>query len=450
MRSSVTSKKRPPYEYAVLAVMGILFYFCASGQWISLEDDSPIYLDYNGYEGVMPVYPAFLRLMKLVIGAEHYLDGVVVVQSCLAVVCTMVFVLALKKRFSLKLWEVILLYAACMLPFSIELPKAGITHMIMTEGLSYALFYLYFLFLINYVMDRKGRWGLCMYGMAIVLLLVRSQMFMLLLSSFAAFLYVLLRRMPDQKTAVKAALGLVCAAAAAGALLFAGLRTGKLQIAQLSSVVVIRGFYEAEPEDRDLFQTAEMQEAFDMAYAAADEQHYLYIHARKDLYMWKDLVCDRLPLVVRQAIGQYIEDHSGTTSLCEDDVMREMGYTLLFHHFGRYLYHTFRLMVSGFIAAVFWQIEPIYLLCHIITALIYLYAIAGSVLCLKKERGCPAAVFMLTVTGFILIMVTSVNLLFVGLQRYVVYAMGIFYCGAYLVLRELTRLYGPNRSGKRA
>lgn len=449
MRSSVTSKKRPPYEYAVLAVMGILFYFCASGQWISLEDDSPIYLDYNGYEGVMPVYPAFLRLMKLVIGAEHYLDGVVVVQSCLAIVCTMVFVLALKKRFSLKLWEVILLYAACMLPFSIELPKAGITHMIMTEGLSYALFYLYFLFLINYVMDRKGRWGLCMYGMAIVLLLVRSQMFMLLLSSFAAFLYVLLRRMPDRKTAVKAALGLVCAAAAAGALLFAGLRTGKLQIAQLSSVVVIRGFYEAEPEDRDLFQTAEMQEAFDMAYAAADEQHYLYIHARKDLYMWKDLVCDRLPLVVLDALTQYITVYPEAT-LRRGDAMREMGYTLLFHHFGRYLYHTFRLMVSGFIAAVFWQIEPIYLLCHIITALIYLYAVAGSVLCLKKERGCPAAVFMLTVTGFILIMVTSVNLLFVGLQRYVVYAMGIFYCGAYLVLRELARLYGPGRSRKRA
>lgn len=52
---------------------------------------------------------------------------------------------------------------------------------------------------------------------------------------------------------------------------------------------------------------------------------------------------------------------------------------------------------------------------------------------------------MLTVVSFIFILIVAVNLIFYGMQRYVVYAMGIFYCAAYLLFRELIMLYITKR-----
>ena len=37
----------------------------------------------------------------------------------------------------------------------------------------------------------------------------------------------------------------------------------------------------------------------------------------------------------------------------------------------------------------------------------------------------------------IIVMVVIINLVFIGLQRYVVYGMGIFYCSMYLLLKEI-------------
>lgn len=423
-------------EYGFFLLTGTIFYFFFSKRWISIEDDSPFYLGDTGHEGVMPIYPAFLRLMRTMLGEKYYLDGVVIVQSVLAIFCTMVFVLMLKKRFGLKLWEELLLYVACMLPFSIYLPEVGITHQIMTEGITYSLFYIYFLFLLNFVMDRKYYWGIALIIMSIVLMLVRSQLMLLLLSTFATFVYVVIRRLCTRGNAGKLIAVFVGALVVAGGTFIALFGQKLLEIPQFTSVLMIRGIYEADYEDKELFDTPEMQEIFERVYKAVDEKEYRYVYARQDLYMWQDLVCDRIGTITYAEIKGYLAEHP-ESNLDYRQTGQELGGTVLLKHFDRYLYHTLRLVIPGFIAAVFWQIKPIYLLCHFIALLLYLYAIGGSVFCLRYKKKSPAAEFMLTVVGFILIMVVSVNLIFVGLQRYVVYAMGVFYCAAYLLFKEL-------------
>ena len=427
-------------EYTLLILSGIIFYALLGDEWVAIGKDSEFYMNPVGREGVMPVYPAFLRLMRTILGERHYLDGVVIVQSVLAIFCTMAFVLMLKKRFGLKLWEEFLLYLACMLPYTYNLPDSGITHQIMTEGLAYSLFYIYFLALLQFVLDKQYKWGIALVIMSVFLLLVRSQLVILLITTFAAFIYVVIRKIPDRRKAVRLTGGCIGLAIVGSGLFIAGLRTQVIDIPQLTTVLMIRGFYEADYEDKELFDTPEMQEIFERVYHAVDEEQYRYVYARQDLYMWRDLLCDRLPFVAHEEIQQYLSEYP-ELNMNERRIMQELGSTVLFKHFGRYLYHNVRMMMPGFIAAIFWQIEPIYLLCHFIALFFYLYALIGSILCLKRKRNCRAAEFMLTVAGFIFILIVTVNLVFFGMQRYVIYAMGIFYCAAYLLFRELVMLY---------
>ena len=426
-------------EYALLLLSGIIFYFCIGDEWLAIGKDSEFYMTPSIHEGVMPGYPAFLQLMRIIIGDDHYLDGVVIAQSVIAILCTSVFVIALKKRFGLKLWEEFLFYVACMLPYTYNLPDSGITHQIMTEGLAYSLFYIYFLALLQFVLDKQYKWGIALIIMSLLMMMIRSQLMILLITTFAAFIYVMIRKIPDRRKAISVTGGCIGLAIVGGGLFIAALRSQVLDIPQLTSVLMIRGFYEVDYEDKELFDTPEMQEIFERVYHAVDEEQYRYVYARQDLYMWRDLVCDRIGIVAYREIGEYASQHP-ETDINARKIVQELGCTVLFKHFDRYLYHTVRLMISGFIAAVFWQIEPIYLLCHFIALFLYLYALIGSILCLKRKKNCREAEFMLTVVGFIVILIVTVNLVFFGMQRYVIYAMGIYYCAAYLLFRELVML----------
>lgn len=426
-------------EYTLFLLFGIVFYILLGNKWVSIEDDSEFYMHPTGREGVMPVYPAFLRVMRVVLGEEHYLDGAVIVQSVLAIFCTAVFVLVLKRHFVLKLWEELLLYVACMLPFSIYLPESGITHQIMTEALAYPLFYIYFSILMIFVFGKQYKWGTALVVMSLFMMLIRSQLMILLITTFAAFIYVIIRRIPDRRKAARVTGWCFGLAIVGGGLFIAGLRSQVIDISQFTNVLMIRGFYEADYEDKELFGTPEMQEIYERVYRAVDEKRYRYVYARQDLYMWKDIVCDRIPFIAHLEILGYKEEHPGL-DMNERKILQTLGSTILFKHFGRYLYHTVRLMVSGFIAAVFFQVDSVYLLCHFITLFLYIYALLGSILCLKYKGDKKVSEFMLTVVGFILILIVTVDLVFFGMQRYVVYAMGIFYCAAYLLFRELVML----------
>lgn len=477
------SEKRA-VQILVLAVMGTLFYLFLGREWIVIETDTPFYLNPRR-EGVMPVYPLFLFAVKRIFGENLYLDAVVVIQSLLAVICTMVFVLYLQKQFQLKFIETVLLYVFSMLPFSIHLPEAGITHQILTEGLAYAVFYLYFAVLLQYVFTQKIRWLLSAVGMAAFMELIRSQMIFLLGVTAAVFVCVEFVKNNKDKIGmrmIKAAVG--CVIGAAGILAVVTLvykiygwywvyqvpviekwnqKTVEEQVeiqqpadedskeqgeyaafidseqqesmSQFATLIIIRGIYEIDEEDIELFDSPEMKEIFQRVFDAVDAKQYRYVYARQDLYMWRDLVKDKIPFVVSEQVSAYLWEHPDV-NINGIQACRELGMKVLLHHFDRYLYHSVRMMISGFISSVFFQIERVYLLCHIITLALYLITVAGIIFCLKKGGNRKAAAFAFTTLGYIFLMVVVTNLVFLGLQRYMVYAMGIFYCSLYLLAKE--------------
>lgn len=456
-------------EYGLLLLTGVVFYFFTGNEWLNLTSDSPGYIDYTGGEGIMPLYPAFLRLMKAILGEKYYLDGAVIVQSMLAVVCTMIFVVLLKRRFDLKLWEELLLYVACMLPFSIYLPEFGITHQIMTEGLTYSLFYLFFVAIIEAVWTVEYKWYLASMVMAFILGITRSQMLFLQAICLLALLWITLKKITGsiwRKVGICFAVLITGVVFAFGAYKVsytivafdsqhqplrerAESRTeGSVNVnensdevrganSQFVTIIMSRGFYEADREDADLFQDEMMRKIFERTYELADSEGKLHNHAVSGLYMWRTLVYDRMQGYALQAIDEYDTLHPGDRVRDTSSIVRELGLRVLIKHFDRYIYHTIRLMLPSFIASVFFQVESIYLLCHLITLFLYIFATAGCGFVYRRGLEPKCAEFMATVLCMLIIMVVSSNLLFVGLQRYVVYGMGIFYCALYLLCKEI-------------
>ncbi len=135
--------------------------------------------------------------------------------------------------------------------------------------------------------------------------------------------------------------------------------------------------------------------------------------------------------------------HSDNYSTARNHNQLLIGLTLLKAHFGRFLYHTVMMLPQAFICTVFFQIERIYLLCHLVTLFLYLSAVALMIWAYKdKGAGKAYGEFMCCVLGTNLVMVLVISLVFFGQQRYLVYNFGIFYIAYFLLLMRLWRLYG--------
>ncbi len=471
----------------IMGVLGIIFYF-GLGEWISMESDTPAYLYEQGREGVLPGYPTFIAFFRFLLGADYYLHGVVVAQSILAIVCTMIFVVVLQRQFQITNVESVFLYIVTMLPFSIYLPEVGITHQILTEGITYSLFYLYFILVLKAMWEKKYRWYLaCLLG-AIIMGLIRSQMLFLQVICFGVLLWITWHR------ANKRVLGCFVALILGAVLAFGSYKTiygviafdrqvwkekddeknKALKIAaaeergeeyveipieemppeeqewyriheldsqettsQITALIASRGIFEADEEDYLLFEDEIVRDIFIKVYKIADDKGQLHSHAKKGLYMWEDLVHDEMMQNINIAVEEYDKENVGKRNISTASLGRILGGTLLIHHFDRYVYHCIRLMIPSFIASVFFQIRPIYLLCHFIALFIYLFAI-GGIVWLRKNGGNRQLIEYITgIVVTLIFMVIIVNLVFTGLQRYVVYGMGIFWCGMYLQIKEM-------------
>ncbi|MDE7177652.1 MAG: hypothetical protein K2O59_07510 [Lachnospiraceae bacterium] len=467
-------------QILVLLLIGTGVYLFSGQEWMVLEKDSYTYLNATiGNIGVMPVYPFFLSVLKYFFGENLYLDAAVVIQSVIAILCTVIFVLYLQSVFRLRFLEMILFYIAAMLPYAIDLPKVCVTHQLITESLAFSLFYIYFICLMQYVLFKKRKWLFVTLGMVVLMALTRSQLIFLfivtavffvgtefagewkvkgikkwlkagrnfLLSIVAAYLLVLvvyqLREgyvvyvhpaINNRNQEVSASESNSEEKANASAVDSEKVKNQK-KVSQMTHLIIIRGFYQADEEDIALFDTPEMQEIFQRVYDEVDKREFRYEYAEPGLYMWKDLVKDKIPGAAGEAINHYLTENPDA-EIDKEKVMRELGMKVLLKHFDRYLYHSVRLMIVGFISSVFFQIEKIYLLCHFITLFLFVLTIVCMLYCMKYNGEKKVVAFAGATVGFICMLVAVITFVFVPLQRYMVYAMGIFYCSLYLLMKE--------------
>ena len=118
----------------------------------------------------------------------------IVEQGILAAVCVILFVRTLKDEFHLHYWETYLFFFLSLMPFTTEMPQSMATQQILTEGLSYALFYLFVIVMLKAVWTKKYVWFAGSLAMTFVLAALRSQLQILFAVCSVIFLYIVCRR----------------------------------------------------------------------------------------------------------------------------------------------------------------------------------------------------------------------------------------------------------------
>mgnify|MGYP004660361991 FL=1 len=493
------NKKRTDFFfYLSLAILGLLLFRLPGTGEPVLYSDSESYMTVLRYaEGVMPVYPLYLQLNRFLFGEEIYLIAVNWEQAVFATVCLMLFVAMLRKRFELPYFMGYGCFLFGMLPFTTNLPEGMTTQTILTEGIAYAAFYLFMGALLKSVWEKNVRWFLALLFMVVFLSALRAQMQILYGVCGLVFWYILMTkrkkgRLPGWFLALLGLAG--CAVISLSGIWLTSRISSAYQqqivrnivrynqehaqeqgngdkdaetvraeseahaqryIAapnQYVTLILSRTMYEAEEQDYRLFEEQEMQEIYLAMFQAVDEEQCRYVYATPGLWMWKDIVggIGRIGGICTNAQNEYYEEHADVYAQQDYATVRngqqlQIGVTLLKAHFGRFLYHTLMLMPQAFISTVFFQIAPIYLLCHIATLLLYLSALALMIWGFADSRTDKgAASFMAAVLGVNLILIGVISIIFFGQQRYMVYNFGIFYMSYIVLLWELWKTHGKS------
>lgn len=490
--------------YLSLLVLALAVFLFVGSREPVLFDDSGSYVKVRSAEGVMPLYPLFLLLNQCIFGLDSYLNAVIVEQAVLAAVCVILLVKVVSDTFGLKYWESCLAFFLALLPFTVDMPQSMVTQQILTEGIAYALFYLFAVILLKAVWTKRYTWLAGAFGMVFILSMVRSQLQILYGVCGIIFLYVMCMR---KNSAGRLQLGVRILLGIAGciAVCFTGIfithkaaegyqnilrdsdrlylfltkiqspedyewyitngvtvaqtkeknkkRNEEAELAdrafstsQYVSLIFSRGMYEADPGDVELFEDDMMKGLYTALYQAADAEEERYVYARTGLWMWQDIVggIGKVGKTCLKTPSEYYAVNypeiitSDRFSDTRNAHLLHIGITLIRAHFGRFLYHTLMLLPQAFICTVFFQIKPIYLLCHLVTLFLYLSAFALMIWGYadrKADHRCAES--MAFVLGNNVVMVVIISLVFFGQQRYLVYNFGIFYIAYYLLLREL-------------
>lgn len=498
--------------YLSLVMLGLFLFLFVGSREPVLFDDSETYLRIKSTEGIMPIYPLFLLINQYLLGNDSYLKIVIFEQAVLAVFCIVLFVKVIKDKFLLKYWEAYLIFGFSLMPFTTDLPLAMSTQEILTEGIAYALFYLWVALLLQAVWSKRYSWLAGAFVMTVILSLVRSQLQILFGVCGIIFLYIMCTSGHLCKKGYmvgRIIIGVIAclAISIAGVVLISKITVGykntiknnesffefiaavqapdeyreylknkqdattqagtikedisqnnqqnatyeelvnkSFSSSQYVSLIFSRGMYEADLEDEKLFDDEVLRGLFHELYIAVESEQQRYEYAQKGLWMWKDIVgsigkigktCFRIP---SEYYAAYYPDVilSDDFSIIRNAHLQEIGITLLKAHFGRFVYHTLMLLPSAFICTVFFQVAPIYGLCHLVTLFLYVSALALMIWAYadKKVQN-KYAEFMAVVLGTNIVMVLIISLVFFGQQRYLVYNFGIFYMAYFLLLQQL-------------
>lgn len=494
----VLSKQRPQLNkkqvegifYISLMMLSLFAFLFLGADGYVLFDDSGSYMQIEKYvEGVMPVYPLLLHFNKIVFGENNYLSIVIIEQAIYAAICITLFVGVVKNKFSLKCGEAYCLFVFSFLPFATDMPNIMATQEILTEGIAYATFYLFMIALLQMIWTRKGIWMIALLSVTFFLSATRSQLQILFGVCGISFLYVILKskKLSWIKNVI---IGIgACAIISLGGIW----GTSKISVAyqemlkeksmlvdmenretqgeelqnqnnlqegatpvivtsQYVTLIFSKGMYEADYEDYMLFEDKDLQELYKILYKTADENKCRYEYATPGLWMWKDIV-GGVGAVGGKCFDVQTDYYKGIPDIfCSNEYgnirsnnQMKIGLTLLRAHWGRALYHAIMLLPQAFISTIFFQVESIYLLCHLITLFLYLSAIILMIWAFADKKVERAyAEFMAAVLGTNIVMVVIISLAFFGQQRYLVYNFGIFYIVYFLLALKFWKLYGKN------
>lgn len=415
-----------------------------------LENDSPTFINPTEYiKKSYFLYTSFLGICRLIFGDSIYLYLVFLFQSLFAFVASFALTEYLRKQFDLKYISAFVVYICTFLPYAYSLPESVANHHVLTEAIAYPLFTLYMLFVFKTFLNKKHIWMIAVGVMTVLIILSRSQLLLLLPVYFLLWVIIGLQAVyvrigEGKKKNFWSTLSIsIIGVGVAGLIMVVNLigNNSISQLAQLTTAVSGRVLCVIDKEDRELF-TGDEQGAFDLVFLKVDESKQRYPYFREGVWKWEDIAnCTNLNTNIYYAtVDEYYQKSGGEYSQDMIDMTANRIISRLFvYHLDDYFYMTLHLLAQSFVVAVFIHPSVIITLCYIIAALIYLMAIVLLWYAhrkeVPKEYGIPLWLTLLLLAANVVI----TNLIFYGLQRYVVYTFGCFYLSVFILLIGIYR-----------
>lgn len=448
------------YDHILLVIItGIVLF--------TYGDFAPVFLnDSLGYMEMdiirSPFYPSFLALFRKIFGVDSYLNHVIIFQSLLACIAIGFFSYVLRKTFSYPSAISFALYPFMLFPYVIEGIKAdGViyTRAILTEGLSYSLFYFYLcLFLVAFFDTNQKKKLVSLFGLYVLsgfLILLRGQMQICLIISILLTLYLIWENRSDKKMRIKMIgllfSGFIVATAVTKILTYAYTVTvfGESVKPEFTNTTYMINFlYVSDYEDKQLFADSEYAEFINQIFDDWYASGFSYDNKGEG---WIENSVHLMDANLYLKLHAYIpmaEDYFGALGYNEiqtyqtyEKIAGEMLPLLAARHFGKWFHGLMALFITGIPDMVFFEFVKIRGLCYVISFVLLIAAFGLSVLRLKREHTSKAARLLIAVMIMMLGNLMACCLVIGPTFRYLTYFWGLFYISGFLLLLEFLRSY---------
>ncbi len=457
MESMKTQKLAKEWLHTfILLILSGLFFFGVGHNGYVLEPDSYNYIECNF--GREPLYPMFLLLFRTIFGEGMYLWIVWIVQALVAMGTVVYSTLWFQKQFALRRWVMYVVFFLLLVPYWFVTiwfePMSLWTNHIITEGLTFSLYYLFFVFVLKTLYRRSVKDFAFACLICVLLATMRSQMLVsLAICVPVAVILVVMQRKEVQFKRV--CIGCFVTLLATGCVYF-GIKTvykykitdttenaGTLQLALLANLL-----YSADEEDVSCYEDEELQKIFLDLYGRVMEQGMNYKCAG-GMMENGDLMYYSHDLIKYGVINDVYYDYIYREGLYEDRVsdmnleefITGMEGPLLRANFWQLIGNSMCEWPDGYIRSVFTASDSLYPLNVVYCVIIYVSAAGLCLFALLKKRW-ELAVPMVLAVIFNVMTIAGVALTIYVSMRYLMYNLGMFYICGMLLLLQFPKIRG--------
>lgn len=472
--------------YGSLIVISALVFAIPYGLEPVLMADSPAYLAGTLNQGIVPVYPLFISLNKLIFSPVYYLQAIVIEQVVLAVCVTVGFVLFIRKAMGAGRGETYLFLLLALIPYTVLMPDGMTSRFIVTEALAYPLFYLLMVSVLKGIWENKVSRVLFAEFFAIVMALTRTQLQLALLIPAGAFFILWVRGKigNGNMQRISRVITGILLCSVIFVLSYGVYRQGNLILqrvlawtvsaadgqrehekrqgsvgeiesevnkeeqtegsvhvetnqnvsTQYSTVVFAKVMIMAEEEDADLFEDNKLQQLYTYVYDRLEQDQLVLSAMDKNLMIGDQLQIGLADISksVNEFLSDYISQHPDS-EINVNEARNEFLTVLLKAHPFRWIISGILQFPFGLISSVFVHRRNMYWISYLATAVIYVLAVG---LCIVRFRDTRRRDFMAVCIGVNLLFVIATSMVFMSLKRYVNYGFGMFYISFYFLVKE--------------
>ena len=453
-------RKNESLFYAVLAVIGVCYFFLLGEGGVNLGNDSLGYI-HASYERE-PFYPLIIMACRAIFG-ENGLNAVIGLQGITALFSCLFLAAKLEQYFELKKWELFCCYLLLLLPFGLDTmwssPRVNYSHLILTECFSYSLFYFFLCAVICYLQREKNHLSyVCMLLLALVMTTNRNQMeICFVLVGILSIWWNLIR--PRKRLWKKCFLEIIGAAAAVAltvflTLLYCYVQWGYFEKSSENTFTMMSNLlYASDAEDAALFEDEDVRAVFSELYAQTEENGWTHRFAGGGWYANGEAVADchdRIKYsVIRPFFQQYVAERGMEPMSFESDrikkaVSKEIQDVLFRAHVWDWIYNACCMMPKGFILSVIPIIPQGFYLFAVVGAVMVwgIFLAAGCCLLFRKkyrEKESGLIAFAILIVSFMVMNVAGICFVIFVQSRYLNYTQGMFWIVCFLMLRALSR-----------